>query len=82
MVVLTCSTASQGQNILEQGTCTAVSVYKGQITSYSFESTCVFYAQPIFLILPDKMVVLYKVRSHIIELDQKACGTTMLSAML
>lgn len=51
--------------------------------SYSFVLIlCVSYAQIIFPTLSDKMLVLYKVQSHIIELDQKACGTSLPSAML
>lgn len=75
---LTCSTVLQGQKILEQDISIAVNIYKGQIMSF----ICLFYAQITFLTLSDKMLVLYKVQSHIIELDQEACGTSMPSAML
>lgn len=79
---LTCSTVSQRQKILEQDTSIAVNIYKGQITSYSFVPVCIFYAQIIFLVLSGKMLMQYKVQSHTMELDQKACGTSMPNGIL
>lgn len=66
----------------KQDTSIAVNIYKGQITSYSFVPVCIFYAKIIFLVLSGKMLMQYKVQSHTMELDQKACGTSMPNGML
>lgn len=50
--------------------------------SYTFVPVAIFYAQTIFLVLSDKMLMQHKVQSHTMEPDQKACGTSRPNGML